>query len=54
MLIDSGQAFRRSAMPHSISVSKQTVIPLAIGIEKSTGGVVSVREWPGLSAGLRS
>jgi drug/metabolite transporter (DMT)-like permease len=32
MLIDSGQAFRRSAMPHSISVSKQTIIPLAIGI----------------------
>ena len=33
---------------------KTPSLPLAIGIEKSTGGVVSVREWPGLSAGLRS
>lgn len=29
-------------------------LPLAIGIEKATGGVVSVREWPGLKSGLRS
>ena len=29
-------------------------LPLAIGIEKATGGVVSVREWPGLRPGLRS
>jgi hypothetical protein len=33
---------------------KTPSLPLAIGIEKSTGGVVSVREWPGLSPGLRS
>ena len=29
-------------------------LPLAIGIEKATGGVVSVRDWPGLKSGLRS
>ncbi|MAH49046.1 hypothetical protein CMI37_24680 [Candidatus Pacearchaeota archaeon] len=33
---------------------KTPSLPLAIGIEKATGGVVSVREWPGLSSGLRS
>lgn len=33
---------------------KTPSLPLAIGIEKSTGGVVSVREWPGLSPSLRS
>ena len=33
---------------------KTPSLPLAIGIEKATGGVVSVREWPGLNAGLRS
>ena len=29
-------------------------LPLAIGIEKVTGGVVSVREWPGLTDKLRT
>jgi len=33
---------------------KTPSLPLAIGIEKATGGAVSVREWPGLSSGLRS
>ena len=33
---------------------KTPSLPLAIGIEKATGGVVSVREWPGLKSGLRS
>tara|TARA_R110002110_G_scaffold1445_10_gene6201 strand:- start:1460 stop:1699 length:240 start_codon:yes stop_codon:yes gene_type:complete len=33
---------------------KTPSLPLAIGIEKATGGVVSVREWPGLSSRLRS
>ena len=33
---------------------KTPSLPLAIGIENSTGGIVSVREWPGLSSGLRS
>ena len=32
---------------------KTPSLPLAIGIERATGGVVSVREWPGLSARLR-
>lgn len=32
---------------------KTPSLPLAIGIEKATGGAVSVREWPGLSARLR-
>ena len=33
---------------------KTPSLPLAIGIEKATGGVVSVRDWPGLKSGLRS
>ena len=33
---------------------KTPSLPLAIGIEKATGGIVSVREWPGLKSGLRS
>jgi hypothetical protein len=33
---------------------KTPSLPLAIGIEKATGGIVSVREWPGLKPGLRS
>jgi hypothetical protein len=33
---------------------KTPSLPLAIGIEKATGGVVSVREWPGLNSSLRS
>ena len=32
---------------------KTPSLPLAIGIEKATGGAVSVREWPGLAARLR-
>tara|TARA_A100001391_G_scaffold160965_1_gene119784 strand:- start:1231 stop:1470 length:240 start_codon:yes stop_codon:yes gene_type:complete len=33
---------------------KTPSLPLAIGIEKATGGVVSVREWLGLNSSLRS
>ena len=32
---------------------KTPSLPLAIGIERATGGIVSVREWPGLSPSLR-
>ena len=32
---------------------KTPSLPLAIGIERATGGIVSVREWPGLSPRLR-
>ena len=28
-------------------------LELALGIEKATGGVVSAREWPGLSSKIR-
>ena len=32
---------------------KTPSLPLAIGIERATGGIVSVREWPGLNPRLR-
>jgi|TARA_R110001583_G_scaffold11496_3_gene51805 hypothetical protein len=32
---------------------KTPSLPLAIGIERATNGIVSVREWPGLSPRLR-
>jgi len=32
---------------------KTPSLQLAIGIERATGGVVSVREWPGLCPRLR-
>jgi hypothetical protein len=32
---------------------KTPSLPLAIGIERATSGIVSVREWPGLSPRLR-
>ena len=32
---------------------KTPSLPQAIGIERATGGIVSVREWPGLSPRLR-
>ena len=32
---------------------KTPSLQLAIGIERATGGIVSVREWPGLNPRLR-